>query len=54
MWEKELWNWRGWPWVIALLALTLLGQVGAYVWAEGLWFLDVGYWGRFVSVLVAN
>jgi uncharacterized membrane protein (UPF0182 family) len=47
MWEKELWNWRGWPWVIALLALTLLGQVGAYVWAEGLWFLDVGYWGAF-------
>ncbi|MDA0674570.1 MAG: UPF0182 family protein, partial [Cyanobacteria bacterium] len=47
MWEKALRSWGGWPWVMALLLVALLVQVGLYVGAEGLWFVDVGHWGAF-------
>ncbi|HEY9888095.1 MAG TPA: UPF0182 family protein, partial [Candidatus Obscuribacterales bacterium] len=43
MLEKRLRHWMGWPWVAASMGGLLLLQVVAYVWAEGLWFENVGY-----------
>lgn len=47
MLEKRLWHWSGWPWIVGLVLTCLLGQVLLYVWAEGLWFQDVGYVATF-------
>jgi uncharacterized membrane protein (UPF0182 family) len=47
MLEKQLRTWGGWPWIIGLFGLGLLGQAGAYILAEGLWFQDLGHLGAF-------
>ncbi len=47
MLEKQLHNWRGWPWIVGILLAAGGFQVGTYIWAETLWFQEVGHVAAF-------